>query len=119
MRRRRSILGGSVEDRPRRAVQTVLGPVAPEALGPKYHPDSLLVELVQRMAEAGHAGSLLLGGDTGRRSHLRAHGGGPGMAHLFAVLVPRRRKALGGELVDRLVVANRARAFAFEPTSGP
>jgi phosphotriesterase-related protein len=81
----------------------------------RYHPDSLLVELVERMAEAGHAGSVLLGGDTGRRSHLRAHGGGPGMAHLFAVLVPRLRKALGGELVDRLVVANPARAFAFEP----
>jgi phosphotriesterase-related protein len=88
----------------------------------RYHPDSLLVELVERMAEAGHAGSLLLGGDTGRRSHLRAHGGGPGMAHLFAVLVPRLRKALGGELVDRLLVANPARAFAFTPdppTAGP
>jgi phosphotriesterase-related protein len=88
----------------------------------RYHPDSLLVELVERMAEAGHAGSLLLGGDTGRRSHLRAHGGGPGMAHLFAVLVPRLRKALGGELVDRLLVANPARAFACTPdppTAGP
>jgi hypothetical protein len=41
------------------------------------------------------------------------------MAHLFAVLVPRLRKALGSELVERLVVANPARAFAFEPTAGP
>jgi 5-phospho-D-xylono-1,4-lactonase len=80
----------------------------------KYHPDSLLVELVGRMAETGHAGSLLLGGDTARRSNLRAHGGGPGMAYLFAVLVPRLRKALGGDLVERLVVANPARMFAFE-----
>jgi hypothetical protein len=37
------------------------------------------------------------------------------MAHLFAVLLPRLRKALGGELVEQLVVANPARAFAFEP----
>ena len=81
----------------------------------KYHPDSLLIELVGGMAEAGHAGSLLLGGDTARRGNLRAYGGGPGMAHLFAVLVPRLRKAFGGELVDRLVVANPARLFAFEP----
>jgi 5-phospho-D-xylono-1,4-lactonase len=80
----------------------------------KYHPDSLRIELIARMAEAGHAGSLLLGGDVARRSNLRAHGGGPGMAHLFAVLVPRLRKALGGDLVERLVVANPARAFAFE-----
>jgi 5-phospho-D-xylono-1,4-lactonase len=85
----------------------------------KHHPDSLLVELVGRMADAGHAGSLLLGGDTARRSNLRVHGGGPGMAHLFAVLVPRLRKALGGDLVERLVVANPARAFAFEPTAAP
>jgi 5-phospho-D-xylono-1,4-lactonase len=81
----------------------------------KHHPDSLLVELVASMAEAGHAGSLLLGGDVARRSNLRAYGGGPGMAHLFAVLLPRLRKALGGELVEQLVVANPARAFAFEP----
>jgi predicted metal-dependent phosphotriesterase family hydrolase len=81
----------------------------------KYHPDSLRIELIERMAEGGHAGNLLLGGDLARQSNLRAHGGGPGMAHLFAVLVPRLRKALGGDLVDQLVVANPARAFAFEP----
>jgi predicted metal-dependent phosphotriesterase family hydrolase len=81
----------------------------------KYHPDSLLIELIARMAEDGYAGSLLLGGDVGRRSNLQAYGGGPGMAHLFAVLVPRLRKALGADLVERLVVANPARAFAFEP----
>ena len=80
----------------------------------KYHPDSLLLELIAGMAEAGHAGSLLLGGDLARRGNLRAYGGGPGMAHLFAVLLPRLRKALGGELVEQLVVANPARAFAFE-----
>jgi 5-phospho-D-xylono-1,4-lactonase len=81
----------------------------------KYHPDSLLIGLVAGMAEAGHAGSLLLGGDVGRRGNLRAYGGGPGMAHLFAVLLPRLRKALGDDLADLLVVANPARAFAFEP----
>jgi phosphotriesterase-related protein len=83
--------------------------------GVKYHPDSLRIELIARMAEAGHAGTLLLGGDLARRSNLRVHGGGPGMAHLFAVLVPRLRKALGSDLVEQLVVANPARAFAFEP----
>jgi len=81
----------------------------------KYHPDALLIELIARMAEEGRAGSLLLGGDVARRGNLRAHGGGPGMAHLFEVLVPRLRKALGADLVERLLVANPARAFAFEP----
>jgi predicted metal-dependent phosphotriesterase family hydrolase len=84
----------------------------------KYHPDSLLIELVAAMAEAGHAGSVLLGGDLGRRSELRAYGGGPGMAHLFAVLVPRLRKALGADLVARLVVANPSRLLATVPPAG-
>jgi ADP-heptose:LPS heptosyltransferase len=61
----------------------------------KHHPDSLLIDLVAWMAEAGHAASVLLGGDVGRRGELRAYGGGPGIAHLFAVLVPRLRRALG------------------------
>jgi predicted metal-dependent phosphotriesterase family hydrolase len=80
----------------------------------KHHPDSLLIELVAAMADAGHAASVLLGGDVGRRSELRAHGGGPGIAHLFAVLVPRLRKALGADLVEQLTVANPMRLFAFE-----
>jgi 5-phospho-D-xylono-1,4-lactonase len=84
----------------------------------KYHPDSLLIELVAAMAAAGHAGSVLLGGDLGRRSELRAYGGGPGMAHLFAVLLPRLRKALGAELAAQLVVANPPRLLASEPPAG-
>jgi predicted metal-dependent phosphotriesterase family hydrolase len=84
----------------------------------KYHPDSLLIDLVAGMAEAGHAGSVLLGGDLARRSELRVGGGGPGLAHLFAVLVPRLRKALGADLVDQLVVANPSRAFAFDQAAG-
>src|SRR6266540_1303042 len=85
----------------------------------KHHPDSLLIDLVAWMAEAGHAASVLLGGDVGRRGELRAHGGGPGIAHLFAVLVPRLRKALGAELVVQVTIDNPACAFAFEPAAGP
>src|SRR6266508_3531588 len=83
----------------------------------KHHPDSLLIDLVAWMAEAGHAASVLIGGDVGRRGELRAHGGGPGIAHLFAVLVPRLRKALGAELVAQVTIDNPARAFAFEPAT--
>lgn len=81
----------------------------------KYHPDSLLIELVERMAAAGHADRVLLGGDIGRRGNLRAHGGGPGMDHTFTVLVPRLRRTLGGELADQVTVANPARLLAFQP----
>lgn len=81
----------------------------------KYLPDSARIDLVERMAAAGHAGRLLLGGDVGRRSMLRAHGGGPGLDFLFATLVPRMRRALGEELVHQLTVANPARLLAFVP----
>jgi phosphotriesterase-related protein len=44
----------------------------------KYWPDSTILRLIADLAERGHADRLLLGGDTGRRSSMRAYGGGPG-----------------------------------------
>jgi 5-phospho-D-xylono-1,4-lactonase len=79
----------------------------------KYWPDSTIVGLIADLAERGHAGRLLLGGDTGRRSMLRAYGGGPGMDYLFARFKPRLERELGPELADQIFVANPARALAF------
>jgi 5-phospho-D-xylono-1,4-lactonase len=79
----------------------------------KYWPDSTILGLIAELAERGHGGRLLLGGDTGRRSMLRAYGGGPGMDYLFARFKPRLERELGRELSDQIFVANPARAFAF------
>jgi predicted metal-dependent phosphotriesterase family hydrolase len=79
----------------------------------KYWPDSTILRLIAELVERGHAERLLLGGDTGRRSMLRAYGGGPGMDYLFARFKPRLERELGTELSDQLFVANPARAFAF------
>lgn len=79
----------------------------------KYWPDSTILGLIADLAERGHAGRLLLGGDTGRRSMLRAYGGGPGMDYLFARFKPRLERELGPELADQIFVANPARALAF------
>ena len=49
----------------------------------KYHPDSDLLDLIERVVAAGHGDRLMLGLDLGRRSILRAHGGGPGMRYLM------------------------------------
>jgi phosphotriesterase-related protein len=81
----------------------------------KYWPDSTILELIAELAERGHADRLLLGGDTGRRSMLRAYGGGPGMDYLFARFKPRLERELGAELSEQIFVANPARAFAFSP----
>ena len=49
----------------------------------KYWPDSTILALIAGLAERGHADRLLLGGDTGRRSMMRAYGGGPGLDYVF------------------------------------
>jgi predicted metal-dependent phosphotriesterase family hydrolase len=79
----------------------------------KYWPDSTILALIADLAERGHADRLLLGGDTGRRSMLRAYGGGPGMDYVFARFKPRLERELGAELSEQIFVANPARAFAF------
>jgi 5-phospho-D-xylono-1,4-lactonase len=79
----------------------------------KYWPDSTILGLISELAERGYADRLLLGGDTGRRSMLRAYGGGPGLDYVFARFKPRLERELGQELSDRIFVTNPARAFAF------
>jgi 5-phospho-D-xylono-1,4-lactonase len=79
----------------------------------KYWPDSTILSLIADLADRGHADRLLLGGDTGRRSMLRAYGGGPGLDYVFARFKPRLERELGTELSERIFVENPARAFAF------
>ena len=78
----------------------------------KYRPDSSLLELIEGMVLAGHLDRLALGLDLGRRDYHRAHGGGPGMRYLMTTFVPRLRRRIGDEAVERILVANPARAFA-------
>jgi len=80
----------------------------------KYWPDSTILRLIADLAERGHGGRLLVGGDTGRRSMLRAYGGGPGLDYVFARFKPRLERELGEELSRQIFVTNPARAFAFE-----
>ena len=81
----------------------------------KYWPDSTILGLIADLAERGHSDRLLLGGDAGRRSMLRAYGGGPGLDYVFARFKPRLERELGRELSEQIFVANAARAFAFTP----
>lgn len=83
----------------------------------KYWPDSTILSLIGELAERGHADRLLLGGDTGRRSMMRAYGGGPGLDYVFARFKPRLERELGGGLAEQIFVTNPARAFAFVPKS--
>lgn len=66
----------------------------------KYGPDSRILDLIEGMAAAGLAGHVCLGTDVGRRSMLRAYGGGPGMDVLGRVFVPRLERRLGRDIAD-------------------
>ena len=85
----------------------------------KYWPDSVIIGLIDDLAELGHAGRLLLGGDTGRRGMMRAYGGGPGLDYVFARFKPRLERELGNELSEQIFVANPARVFAWDATACP
>lgn len=78
----------------------------------KYWPDSVLIDCLVRVAENGGGDRLLIGGDVARRSSFSAYGGLPGMAYLGRRYVPRIAAAAGDDLIERLLVANPARAFA-------
>jgi predicted metal-dependent phosphotriesterase family hydrolase len=66
----------------------------------KYGPDSRILDLIEGMASAGLAGHVCLGTDVGRRSMLRAYGGGPGMDVLGRTFLPRLERRLGRDIVD-------------------
>ncbi|GAA1947954.1 phosphotriesterase [Kitasatospora viridis] len=68
-----------------------------------------LVDLV----EAGHAGQLLLGGDT-TTAAARSAADGPGMPFLLTGLRPRLAAALGEEAVELILRRNPARAFGVD-----
>ncbi|MFC4033378.1 phosphotriesterase [Streptomyces polygonati] len=75
--------------------------------------DWRLFDSLVALAEAGHTGQLLVGGDT-VVSAGRATGGGPGMPWLLRVLRPRLVTALGRQAAHAVLVDNPARALAAE-----
>jgi phosphotriesterase-related protein len=81
----------------------------------KYHPDSVVLDLIEAVATAGHLERIVLGMDLGRRDYLRAYGGGPGLRYLMERFVPRLRRRLGAEATDAILVRNPARLFALAP----
>jgi phosphotriesterase-related protein len=81
----------------------------------KYHPDSVVLDLIEAVVAAGHLERIVLGLDLGRRESFRSYGGGPGMRYLMATFVPRLRRRLGDAATDRILVDNPARLYALTP----
>lgn len=76
---------------------------------PERWPDSVLLDCLAAVAEAGHDRRLLIGGGLDRRSAFRSHGGLPGLRYLPDRVVPRLEN-LG--LAQRVLVGNPAAVLA-------
>lgn len=80
----------------------------------KYYPDSVRVELIKGMLDAGFGSRLLISGDMGRRSYLTSYGGGPGFGYILKKFVPRLlAEGLTQADIDQIWVRNPAEWLAF------
>jgi len=80
----------------------------------KYAPDAERIAFILRHIEAGHGDQLLLSGDLARRSYWTAYGGAPGFGYILTDFASSLRTAgLSDAMLDRLCIANPARAFTF------
>lgn len=81
----------------------------------KYWPDSVLIELIKGMCDAGYAGNIMLGGDNGRASMWKEYGGAYGHNYILEIFVPRMRESgISEEDIHKMLVENPARQFAIE-----
>ncbi|QMU73188.1 phosphotriesterase [Streptacidiphilus sp. P02-A3a] len=74
--------------------------------------DWRLLDALNHLLKAGHAGQLLLGGDTTTARARASTGGGPGVPYLLRRLRPSLEREFGPAVAEQLLVANPARAFA-------
>jgi phosphotriesterase-related protein len=66
----------------------------------KYRPDSVVLDLIEHIANAGKLDHLCLGTDIGRKSTFTAYGGGPGMDVLGREFIPRLQRRIGPDGVN-------------------
>lgn len=78
-------------------------------------PTSISVGMIRDLADAGALDQVLISGDFGRKSYLRALGGRPGLRYILGEFVPRLREELGfgDSEVEQLLITNPARVFGF------
>lgn len=79
----------------------------------QYWPESTLLECMATALERGaDASRFLMGADVARRSRFIELGGMPGLEYLPARFIPRARRALGDEFMDKVLIGNPANFLA-------
>jgi predicted metal-dependent phosphotriesterase family hydrolase len=80
----------------------------------KYAPDSERIVLLNRLVDAGYEKNIMISGDMGRRSYLKAYGGGPGFEFLLKKFMPRlREEGWNQSLIEQVFVKNPARYLTY------
>jgi len=81
----------------------------------KHVPDSVIIDLILEMFDAGLGNRIMLAMDTGSRTIWRHYGYGPGLDYLLKVFVPRLQNAgLSEQDVRQILVVNPAMALCFQ-----
>jgi phosphotriesterase-related protein len=81
----------------------------------KYQSESVTVNCLRALVDAGFADQIVLAGDSGRRSYLKSYGGGPGYAYIMEFFIPRlRREGFSEEVIQKILIENPRRILSFE-----
>ena len=73
----------------------------------KYHPVSDTMNLIKTLSEEGYADKIMIGGDWGRASYLKAYGGSPGFAFIPEKFPGMMREyGISDEVIDRIFYQN-------------
>lgn len=80
----------------------------------KYYPDSVRVELIKNIINNGYSDRLLISGDMGRKSYLKAYQGGPGFEYIIKKFIPRLiAEGIDEAIISRIFIENPARWLEF------
>lgn len=75
----------------------------------KYYPDSVRIDLIKKIIEAGFEDKLLISGDMGRQSYLHSYGGGPGFEFIIKKFIPRMiDEGISKEIIAKIFLKNPA-----------
>jgi len=80
----------------------------------KYHSDELRIKYLNKLIEEGFEDQILISGDMGRRSYLKAYGGGPGLTFIITQFIPRLKESgWDDNLINKIFIKNPAKYLAF------
>lgn len=80
----------------------------------KYWPDSVLIDLIKGMCDAGYEDRIMLGGDNGRASMWPQYKGGYGHNYMIEHFIPRLLdEGVPQKYIDKFMIENPRRQFSF------